>query len=57
MYAGVVAGVPAYGLPELRLARGASGLETDGVASAGTATQWPSGLSVAATWDPQAAAS
>ena len=57
VYAGVVAANAQLGVPELRLAEGASGFASDGVCAAGTVTQWPSGLAVAATWDPQAAAS
>ena len=47
-YAGHIAGIPSLGVPDLYLADGAVGV---GNGSTGV-TQFPSGLSDAATWDP-----
>jgi len=56
-YAGVLPGLEAHGLPALRMADGAAGFRTAGECAPRTTTLWPSALAVAATWDPQAAAS
>ena len=47
-YVGVVYGVPRLGVPDLRMNDGPEGFR----GSAGKSTQWPSGLTVAHTWDP-----
>ena len=56
-YAGVLPGLEAHGLPALRVADGAAGFRNAGDCAPRTMTLWPSALTVAATWDPQAAAS
>jgi beta-glucosidase len=49
-YVGVVPGVPRLGIPDLRMNDGPEGFR----GQHGTSTQWPSGLTVAHTWDPSA---
>ena len=46
-YTGLLPGVPRLGIPELRMNDGPEGFH----GSAGTSTQWPSGLTVAHIWD------
>ena len=48
-YTGVIAGVPRLGIPELRMNDGPEGFR----GPPGTSTQWPSGLTVAHSFDPE----
>ena len=56
-YAGVLPGLEGHDLPALRVAEGAAGFRAAGDCAPRSTTLWPSALAVAATWDPQAAAS
>lgn len=47
-YTGVTDGVSRLGVPDLRMNDGPQGFRAD---SPGTSTQWPSGLTVAHSWD------
>jgi beta-glucosidase len=51
-YVGIVTGVPRLGIPDLRLNDGPEGFRDN--KHPGTSTQWPSGLTVAHSWDPAA---
>ena len=51
-YVGIVSGVPRLGIPDLRLNDGPEGFRDN--AHPGTSTQWPSGLTVAHSWDRDA---
>lgn len=46
-YIGIVPGVPRLGVPDLRMNDGPEGFR----GKSGTSTQWPSGLTVAHSWD------
>ena len=50
MYVGVVKGVERLGIPDLRMNDGPEGFRDN--LHPGTSTQWPSGLTVAHSWDP-----
>lgn len=50
-YIGVVVGIPRLGVPDLLMNDGPQGFRTK--AHPGTSTQWPSGLTVAHSWDPE----
>ena len=52
-YTGVVPATPRLSIPALNMNDGPQGFRASG--NAGTSTCWPSGLSVAATWDLNAA--
>lgn len=56
-YVGMTSAVPRLGIPALRLNDGPQGFRCNGlgVCPEGTSTQFPSGITVAATWDVQAA--
>ena len=47
-YVGIVPGLPRLKIPDLRMNDGPEGFRGD----PGTSTQWPSGLTVAHSWDP-----
>ena len=49
-YVGIVPGLPRLGIPDLRMNDGPEGFRGE----QGTSTQWPSGLTVAHSWDPKA---
>lgn len=49
-YVGIVPGLPRLGIPDLRMNDGPEGFRGE----PGTSTQWPSGLTVAHSWDPKA---
>lgn len=54
-YVGRVSGVPRLGIPNLQMNDGPQGFRVMNNSHAGTSTAYPSGLSVAATWDPKMA--
>eukprot|EP00040_Diaphanoeca_grandis_P016729 m.86681 g.86681 ORF g.86681 m.86681 type:complete len:826 (-) comp25989_c0_seq1:109-2586(-) len=49
-YIGIIPGVPRLGIPDLRMNDGPEGFRMSS-GSPGTSTQWPSGLTVAHSWD------
>lgn len=49
-YVGIVPGLPRLSIPDLRMNDGPEGFRGE----AGTSTQWPSGLTLARSWDPAA---
>ena len=49
-YVGIVPGLPRLGIPDLRMNDGPEGFR----GHPGTSTQWPSGLTVAHSWDLEA---
>ena len=52
-YTGKVAGIPRLGIPDINMNDGPQGFRDPSFK--GSTTCWPSGLAVAATWDPDAA--
>ena len=55
-YTGIVPGTPRLGIPPLHMNDGPQGFRASGLGK-GSSTCWPSGLTVAATWDVATAAS
>jgi beta-glucosidase len=56
VYVGVAKGIPSKGIPDMNLNDGPQGFRCNGLGKCpgGTSTQFPSGLTVAATWDANA---
>ena len=56
-YVGFVPGIPRLNVPNLTLNDGPQGYRCNGLGKcpSGTSTCFPSGLTVGATWDPEAA--
>jgi hypothetical protein len=50
-YVGIIPGIERLGIPPLRMNDGPEGFRVN--ALPGTSTQWPSGLAVAHSWDPE----
>ena len=48
---GIIPGIKRLGIPSLRMNDGPEGFRVN--ALPGTSTQWPSGLTVAHSWDPE----
>ena len=53
-YVGNVAPNSRLGIPPLNMNDGPQGFRARGIAPPGSSTAWPSGLAMAATWDPSA---
>jgi beta-glucosidase len=51
-YVGNVPGVPRVGIPSLNMADAGQGFRVQKTEHIGTATSWPSGLAMGATWNP-----
>lgn len=52
VYVGNVPGVPRVGIPSLNMADAGQGFRVQKTEYVGTATSWPSGLAMGATWNP-----